>query len=234
MRRLSERNAAATGNEQAARDLRERATQMLNQMSPEQRREFERLARQMGQRSGPTPENAMPSAPSLAPDADPRDARTLGTPGTPGNMPPEAMNSRAARGDDASGAQGSGPEAGTTGNGRAAPTTPTARLEPTSEPLPLTQRPADRQGRERVVSEWFSNRPASSGTTTSGPAIAHEFKRAAAGAERAIEQQAVPLPYRDYVRRVFQRLTDRANVPASARPGTATDEGGGSNTPARP
>lgn len=69
---------------------------------------------------------------------------------------------------------------------------------------------AAKGARESVISEWLA--PATPGPDTAArrEATAERFREAARGAERAVEQQAVPMQHRDLVRRVFNRYTERA------------------------
>jgi hypothetical protein len=62
---------------------------------------------------------------------------------------------------------------------------------------------------ERVIAEWYSDKPVDR-TAGSAPDPGQAMRAAAAGAERAIEQQAVPPRYSDLVRRVFRRYSEEA------------------------
>lgn len=95
---------------------------------------------------------------------------------------------------------------------------PSAPLERTpaefaSEPVDA-RRPATDKPRERVVAQWFNDKPAERGGEPGRAAMDEQIKQAAAGAERAIEQQVVPNRYEDLVRRVFRRYGERAATPA--------------------
>lgn len=63
--------------------------------------------------------------------------------------------------------------------------------------------------RERVIAEMESGREGERVAGRAG-ALAEEIERAAAGAERAIEQAAVPTRYAGLVREVFDRYAKRA------------------------
>jgi len=47
------------------------------------------------------------------------------------------------------------------------------------------------------------------------------LRRTVRGAERALEQQTIPLRHRDLVQRVFQRIKDRTAAPGPAPTDTA-------------
>lgn len=71
---------------------------------------------------------------------------------------------------------------------------------------------------ERAIGEWMGDRPDEAPGRRE--AARDGLRRAADGAERAIEQQRVPAEYRDLVRRVFRRYIDHATEarPAGAVP----------------
>jgi len=64
--------------------------------------------------------------------------------------------------------------------------------------------------RESVISEWLAPPAPDRDATARREATAERFREAARGAERAVEQQGVPMQHRDLVRRVFNRYTERA------------------------
>lgn len=72
------------------------------------------------------------------------------------------------------------------------------------------RRPAADQPRERAVAQWFADQPPDRGAAPGRAAMDEQLRRAAEGAERAIEQQSVPGRYSDLVRRVFRRYEERA------------------------
>lgn len=83
-----------------------------------------------------------------------------------------------------------------------------------------TQAGADGQG--RVISQW----PASAGRSPSGESgqvSGQAVRQAAAGAQRAVEQQAVPPQYGPFVKRVFKRFTDRAGPEKPGAPSPTPD-----------
>ncbi len=83
-----------------------------------------------------------------------------------------------------------------------------------SEPVDA-RRPAQDKPRERVVAQWFSDKPAERGGEPGRASMDEQIQRAAQGAERAIEQQVVPGRYGDFVRRVYRRYGERAAAPAA-------------------
>lgn len=72
--------------------------------------------------------------------------------------------------------------------------------------------PAARSANESVIAEWLSGAEGSGGVGTArgGGSAAERVRQAAASAERAVEQQAVPMQHRELVRRVFRRFSERA------------------------
>jgi hypothetical protein len=66
--------------------------------------------------------------------------------------------------------------------------------------------------REAVISEWLTPAVRDPDAIVQRQVAAERFREAARGAERAVEQQAVPLQHRDLVRRVFNRYTERASA----------------------
>ena len=75
----------------------------------------------------------------------------------------------------------------------------------------------DRAG-ERPVASWLSPEGSRSGSTREQ--AVQGLREAASGADRAIEQQAVPPEHADLVRRVFRRYLQRAEQGATGTPGT--------------
>ena len=105
---------------------------------------------------------------------------------------------------------------------------------PGDEPMPLTlRRPAaprdaatrpvdarkspDAQSKpsERVIAEWYSDRPIDRKPGEAEPAgpISEDFKKAAEAAERGSEQQQIPARYSDLVKRVFKRYAEQTARP---------------------
>jgi hypothetical protein len=85
---------------------------------------------------------------------------------------------------------------------------------------------------ERVIAEWYSDRPHTGGTARSaGDGLGETVRDAASGAQRAIEQQQVPGRHADLVRRVFRRYVERTSpgatqvAPAPREPGRAAMKG---------
>lgn len=72
-------------------------------------------------------------------------------------------------------------------------------------------RPAE-SAREQVISEWLGE-PGSEESPGARQVVAERLREAAAGAERAVEQQSVPSRHADLIRRVFRRYQDRAAQP---------------------
>lgn len=197
----------ARTNAQNARELRERARRMLENASPEQRRELGRLAREM---QDPSP----PHNPGSTPAGQP-------TPGSGQGAAGEADQP------DSNGRDGAG--RGT--NGTRSPsdrdtkprTNPAERPGPSigSKTQPLDARPkqTDTASKEpeTVISSWSAPpEPDGAARSSGGSLVAERFRSAAAGAERSVEQQAVPTRYGDLVRRVFRRYVERTSQKAES------------------
>ncbi|MBX3375654.1 MAG: hypothetical protein KF678_01470 [Phycisphaeraceae bacterium] len=108
--------------------------------------------------------------------------------------------------------------------GRGAGTGPAQNLSPVNgpgpdstrtEPVDARRKPLDRPGEgERVIADWYSNRPSSRGETGAAPVLAEELRRAAESAERASENQVIPPRYHDLIRRVFNRYAEQVPPPS--------------------
>jgi hypothetical protein len=73
---------------------------------------------------------------------------------------------------------------------------------------------------DRVVAQWFSDKQGERGVPgeTSHAVMQQELRRAAAGAERAVEGQVIAPRYSDLVRRVFRRYAQRVESPRPPDP----------------
>lgn len=102
--------------------------------------------------------------------------------------------------------------------GRPEPSAPVegAPAEFGSEPVDARRSARDRSN-ESVVAQWFTDQPVDRDGAPGRAVMDEQIRDAAAGAERAIEQQVVPNRYSDLVRRVFRRYGERAAAPP-ARP----------------
>lgn len=74
----------------------------------------------------------------------------------------------------------------------------------------------------RVISEWSGDPSRDPSAPSSPGATGERVRAAAAGAERAVEQQVVPAQYGPFVRRVFRKYVERA---ATERPGVPASPG---------
>jgi hypothetical protein len=106
------------------------------------------------------------------------------------------------------------------GGGDAPGRSPGLTLLPSPDTAGVASQPVDARGEggpegQRPIAEWMGGPRHESDSLPAGTP-AQELRRAAQGAERAVEQQAVPPAYGDLVRRVFRRYVDRAR-PASPR-----------------
>ena len=103
-------------------------------------------------------------------------------------------------------------DVGTQDPSPAGPDTPSERVD--------MSRPAD-DAAERVIARWLSDEP---GDPDLPPArgLAEQLRRSRDSAEKAFEQQRIPVRHQDLVRRVFDRYTERIRGDDPAEP-----DGGG-------
>lgn len=101
------------------------------------------------------------------------------------------------------------------GDGPRGPVTPPAPVAPI-DGVPTTPVDARAPGGEGglTIADWLGE----GGQGPAAPRIAEGLRQAAEGAERAIEQQAVPARHSDLVRRVFERYARRASGGAGQGP----------------
>ncbi|MGP1272292.1 MAG: hypothetical protein ACTS22_03065 [Phycisphaerales bacterium] len=93
--------------------------------------------------------------------------------------------------------------------GEAAPETPPPSWDGPTELIDARHR-GEADVPERVIAEWYTDPGGAPAQGEAGENPAERLNEAAAGAERAIEQQAVPRRHRDLVRQVFRRYASRA------------------------
>jgi hypothetical protein len=181
-------------NQQDAQRLRRQAEEVLKNMTPEERQTLENVARDLAE------QNKDQGKQSDEPNA--KDQHGRQEPRTP-----------SANADNGAQQSGDG-QAGTTGDGAG---TGPRRNNPRrvgAEAAPTQTEPVDARGQpktdpsEHVIADYFNNKP-SPRTGAPGPTLQQGVSDAAKGAERAIEQQAVPSQYSDLVRRVFRRYVER-------------------------
>ncbi|GMV27746.1 MAG: hypothetical protein AMXMBFR58_37770 [Phycisphaerae bacterium] len=183
--KLQQRERDAQSQQRLSEDLRKKAEELLRTASPEQRRQLEKMARDMAD-SMPQNEGGQNQPPLGA--GSPKDSDSPGT----------ARDGEAGFGDDPR-----GPREGSS------PNTPEAFEEDPQAKLdarrPATVQPASRPvGR---VPQLLGDAPLKSAPVGVSPQAA---QTAAKGVERALEQQAIPQRHSDLVRRIFRRIADRA------------------------
>jgi hypothetical protein len=216
LERLAEELQRIARDEQAAKELmreagrfRDQAQRMLEQMTPRQRREMERLAREFAKqmedqgRSPEMDENMRQLAEQMSREAGDHggsDAEdTPREPGAPVREPGGVMRPEITRRDRQAG-RGSG----TPDEER------TTRIAPRERPLTDDAFPADARAPgvdERPIAELAS--PVQGDPNAQRGSLAPVLREAAQSAERSIEQRAVPAQYADLVRRVFKRYVER-------------------------
>lgn len=203
-----------------AQKYREQAQRLLENASPEQRQQLENLARKLAQN------NQNPQQP---PQGHPDQ---LDSPNQ--NSKPDSDTSRSGGGDKD---QKSPPQPNPGSSDGNQPPMPRPAGGPGSGGPRLANDPASRQpweggtdlvdarrndrdaANEKTIAEWYNpSAPAGTGVDRSPAPPSQAFQHAAEGAERAIEQQAVPNQYADFVRRVFGRYVQRSTGQAPPPP----------------
>ncbi|MBL8763019.1 MAG: hypothetical protein JNM07_01970 [Phycisphaerae bacterium] len=191
---MTDRAQQSESGRQTAEDFRRRARQMLEQRTPEERRELERFGEALA-REAHAPHGESGSA--------------TGAPGTATGGPGDQATA-----DRANVATPPVPERDRSRAPAVEPGAPRVRN------VDARRTGADGggrdPGRERVVAEWLSQQPADRGSvSTAAPEPAELLREAQRSAERALEQKSVPARYDRYVRRYFQRLDDGILRPAN-------------------
>lgn len=94
------------------------------------------------------------------------------------------------------------------------PNTPTSPRDTATQPVDARSHKPAPQPNERVLAEYYSDRPydRKPGEAVAGP-ISEEFKKAADAIERGSEQQPVPPKYSELVKRVFKRYAEQTAPP---------------------
>lgn len=194
--KLSKMGEQAKQDEKTARQMRERAEELLNRATPEERRRLEELAKQLGDDPADGSRNPAPRDDQRRADGD-RGEKTMGA--GPGGT--ERADHR--RGDAA------------TAQPWASEETVDARGKPSVEELAGAP--------QREAARWSGDAP-KRGEVMGAASSPERARQAARGFERAIEQQTVPGPFTDIVRRVQKRYAQRgAAAPVVVDPGRTVD-----------
>jgi hypothetical protein len=215
LRRMQQSGEQAERMAQQSESLRRQAREMLERMTPQQRQDALRMARQAAEQGSGQPRGQEAPAASEPPQVGGTGAGR----GVPDLMPGQRPGGRAV----AEG--GARPMRG--GNDAGRGTGPVAEPRPFGPRRDLGSAPVEgidarrlqeRDPGSRTVAEWDSPpRPGEvAGNAPRGPAMAEGLNEAARGAQRAIETQQVPAQYTDLVRRVFRRYVERATPPPPA------------------
>ena len=216
LRRMQQSGEQAERMAQQSESLRRQARELLERMTPQQRQEPLRMARQAAEQGSGQPRGQEEAPPASQP---PQGGGTGAGRGVPDLMPGQRPGGRAV----AEG--GARPMRG--GNDAGRGTGPVAEPRPFGPRRDLGSAPVEgidarrmqeRDPGSRTVAEWDSPpRPGDvGGNTPRGPVMAEGLNEAARGAQRAIETQQVPAQYTDLVRRVFRRYVERAAPPPPA------------------
>ncbi len=93
------------------------------------------------------------------------------------------------------------------------PGTPATPRDANTKPVDARPtKPGDEKKQERVIAEWYSDKPIDRNGVSEAPA-GEEMQRAADAADRAVEQQTVPAKYSGLIKRVFKRYAEQVPVP---------------------
>jgi len=173
LREMAKRGQNSKDLQKQSQALREQAQKLLDNATPAQRKELERIAREMaknGEGDHNQPRNNQPGTPNL--------------PGM-GNAP---------------GKRASGPTQ--------APRPPRDLTGVPTDPVDARRTNSTSDG-DRVIAEWDAPPKPGDAGKAAPLGVGEGVRRAAEGAERAIEQQNVPPQYTDLVRRVFKKYVER-------------------------
>jgi hypothetical protein len=188
---LAKQPGRAEELQKQAQSMRDRADKMLEKATPQQREGLRKLAEQWAKQMG-------------GDSKSPPHGSTTATPSAPGERGPRVPGEMT-RGDGAS-----NHEPGRGAGGQRAPTSSGPFRD---EKFDLSER--SRGEGQRVLADLAPDPDAPKGTNpgpiTVTPAQRRtEILRAAEAGERAVEGQAIPSRHNDLVRRVFRRLSERA------------------------
>lgn len=187
----------ATRSARDAQKLERQAQDILRGMTPEQREQLGQLANESAMQQEKQPGDAPPQG------------------GTPPPSDPSQMRTGHGKGE---GGDGSGPR------GPILDQPSQADVGDQNSRGPIVRPRGDLSAGERPVAPWMGDNRGTPGRNIAGSSTTQTVREAAAGVERAIEQQAVPPAYADVVRRVFRRYVERASpMPAQDAPTPAKD-----------
>ncbi|HYD00723.1 MAG TPA: hypothetical protein VEB22_05800 [Phycisphaerales bacterium] len=188
LKKLADQPRNAKRDRQDAQKLREQAQKIWENATPEQRKEMEKLARELAEsrsKDDRHPSGSTPPGKETAPQHEPQQARGgagegNGRAGGPGDAPPSAR-----------------PRAGDPG------------LAPTSTHNIDARSKGDGDAPSRVIAEWLTNKPSprTGDPSSQAPAgVADAVKQAQRNAEQAVQERTVPARLTPLVRRFFDRL----------------------------
>lgn len=193
LRQLADRPGRAQERKEQAQELRERAREAFDRMTPQEQRELlERLQQEQGQKGE---------------EQGGLQDRDLGRePGEGAQDMPDSDPRQ--RESDTPGGRQAGEDTGTPGR------SPRTGDPWEQELMDLASREQEaRDEMMRTVAEWFGPGRETPGQ---GPSPADEARRAARGAQEAIERERVPQRRSELIRRVFERYAERLGREQSA------------------
>ncbi len=220
LRDLADQPKDAQEQQRRAQRLRDLAHELQKQMTPEQQQEVQRLAQQIAQEAQQRRDGAAPDQKRTGPGEQ---RPPTPTPGVQSGAEGADHSNPAGKPSPDGSAHGINPDMSGVQNGSGSlgpgvpPRSGPAASEPQASDRTLDARRApEGRPRERVIAEWYSNRPPATGEHAARATPAEEVRRAADAADRAIEQQTVPARYSDLVRRVFKRYAEQVATPPPA------------------
>lgn len=197
LRQLADRPGRAQERKEQAEELRERAREAFDRMTPQEQRELlERLQQEQDQKGE-----------EQGGQQDREQDRELGREPGEGTQDMPDTDPRQRESDTPGGRQ-AGEDTGTPGR------SPRTGDPWEQELMDLASREQEaRDEMMRTVAEWFGPGRETPGQ---GPSPADEARRAARGAQEAIERERVPQRRSELIRRVFERYAERLGREQSA------------------
>lgn len=226
LRDMNREQKSAEDLQRQANEMRKQAEDWLKQASPEDREAMRNLARQLQDQSRQDQQSnenlGQPNGPQQSgkPDAEPRGNST----GDRSASDDRQMQGGQQRPGEAQSADDAGDNQrddlpGSSGAGGMMPRGPRQAARETTGPIGedvIDARGEPIDGSDpspQTIAQSFGDGTA---RTSGGKQGSDAIRAAAAGAERAVEQQAVPREYSDLVRRVFRRYLERTNQSGGA------------------
>ena len=219
LERWSAARDRARGQREISDEMRQKARELLERMSPEDREELQRWAREFAD------ENASSGGDEPAAET---------AQGESGDEPLASERDLASDRKDASGSdhRGTTRHGSPTGDGeaRGAPSSgPQAPSQYATESVDARRQPDDDidSAQGEVLAEWLSEDPNAPDRIDRSEGTSVRLRRAAEAMERAVTDESIPLRYRNLIRNWARRLPERveASDASDAPSGDASDGG---------